>query len=207
MEVLKTILEMINCKYDVKAIRGNHDDMLLRTILNCHDNHSEIYFEMWGRHAFKKYWGNLKKSEFQKLVETQDPRVFPIDCLKLLESMPYLIVEDDYVFVHAGLDTSLNDPINDTDIDGLLWSRKVIQDSSKLSGKQIVSGHNIKDLNTIRKSIESSHILLDNGAFTKAQPEKGNLVALNLDTKELILQPWCDGDVRGRDVRGRREGT
>ena len=57
----------------------------------------------------------------------------------------------------------------------------MIQNSSNLKGKQVVSGHNIKDLDTIRKSIESLHIFLDNGAFTQAQPEKGNLVALNLD--------------------------
>jgi hypothetical protein len=36
--------------------------------------------------------------------------------------------------------------------------------------------------------------MLDNGACTNAQPDMGNLVALNLDTMELTTQPWLDGE-------------
>ena len=35
-------------------------------------------------------------------------------------------------------------------------------------------------------------IYLDNGAFTNQLPAYGNLVALNLDTMQLTIQPWID---------------
>jgi len=56
----------------------------------------------------------------------------------------------------------------------------------------VVTGHLIKSISEIKLSLNSDRIYLDNGAFTGELPEKGNLVALDLDTKELIIQPWLD---------------
>jgi len=42
MGVLETICNLIDAGYDVRPLRGNHDEMLLRTITNDHDDYSEI---------------------------------------------------------------------------------------------------------------------------------------------------------------------
>lgn len=192
--VLNTILELKNSGYDVKAVRGNHDEMLLRTIINDHDEFSELYYDEWGRHtlqSFETVKPGLFSSKYD-LFETKAFSSFPQQHLALLESMPYIIVESDFVFVHAGLDMSTDDPINESDMISMLWSRSISNDVTKLGGKQLVTGHTVVTLDDIIESIDSGHICLDNGAFTEMQPEMGNLVALNLDTNELTIQPWCD---------------
>ena len=156
--------------------------MLLRTILNDHDEASLTYYQTWGEHT-------LLTSGISDLT------LFPLKYLSLLESMQCTYVEPDYIFVHAGLDMSKNAPILESDSLHMLWSRRTLKvDTRRLGGRQLVTGHMIRMIDDIRKSINSAHIRIDNGAFTQQLPEMGNLVALNLDTKELILQPWCDGD-------------
>ena len=76
----------------------------------------------------------------------------------------------------------------------MLWARNRIVDKRKLGGRTLVTGHVIDSLDVIRDSLNIDNIRLDNGAFTNQQPDRGNLVALNLDTKELIVQPWLDGE-------------
>ena len=87
------------------------------------------------------------------------------------------------------------DPLNDTDHLDMLWSRSRIVDRYKIGGRKLVTGHVIDSLEDIRDSIHADNIRLDNGAFSNDQPDRGNLVALNLDTSELIIQRWCDGEV------------
>ncbi len=179
--VLDIILNLMKCGYySVHPLRGNHDEMLLRTILNDHDMFSAMYFDEWGKYALKSFG-------------LSNPGDVPMKYRTLLESMPYIIVEADFIFVHAGLSMNVDDPVHDSDVIDMLWSRNSTVDIRKLGGRQLVTGHSIETLQAIRESLCTGHICLDNGAFTRRQPEMGNLVALNLDTKELIVQPWCDG--------------
>lgn len=178
--VLDTILNLINSGYySVHPLRGNHDEMLLRTIHNDHDMFSAMYFDEWGKHTLQSFG-------------LSTPGSFPAKYRVLLESMPYIRVETDFVFVHAGLSMNADDPVHDSEIFEMLWSRGGPTDIRKLGGRRLVTGHTIEPMDVIRDSIHSGHIRLDNGAFTRRQPEFGNLVALNLDTKELVVQPWCD---------------
>jgi serine/threonine protein phosphatase 1 len=115
--------------------------------------------------------------------------------LQLLEQMPYLRVEDDFVLVHAGLDMEADDPLTGSSPLAMTWGETRGIDAARLGGRRLVTGHHPVPLPLIRMSLQSSHIYLDNGAFTGMQPEYGHLVALNLDTMSLTLQPWLDGPV------------
>lgn len=180
--VLYAISKLMDSGYDIRALRGNHDDMLLRTIRNDHDELSTQYRMEWGWHTLKSFG-------------VDEPEEIPASYINLLESMPYLLIDNDYVFVHAGLNMKKIDPLNDTDHLDMLWSRSRIVDRYKIGGRKLVTGHVIDSLEDIRDSIHADNIRLDNGAFSNDQPDRGNLVALNLDTSELIIQRWCDGEV------------
>jgi hypothetical protein len=78
----------------------------------------------------------------------------------------------------------------------MLWQESGIPDRRRLGGRAILTGHLITSIEEIRFFLSSDRISLDNGAFTGDLPERGNLVALNLDTKVLIIQPWLDGGFR-----------
>ena len=179
--VLDIILELMAGGYDVRPVRGNHDDMFLKAVKGGDSRETLDYLECWGLHTL---------ASFDEMFVRDVPEVYR----SLLESMPLIRVEDDYVFVHAGLDMSKADPVSQSSDQVMLWIENTRVNAGKLGGRSLVVGHRIHSLDDIRTSLGTKYIHLDNGAFSNLLPEYGNLVALNLDTKELILQPWLDGD-------------
>ena len=121
-----------------------------------------------------------------------NPEELPERYLLLLEQMPYLWMDNDFVFVHAGLDMTTDDPLTESSPLYMTWGETGHVDTARLGGRKLVTGHNPCRLPEIEISLKSSHIMLDNGAFF-SQPRYGNLVALNLESMTITLQPWLDG--------------
>ena len=179
--VLDIILELMAGGYDVRPVRGNHDDMFLKAVKGDNLKTSLDYLECWGFHTLESF-------------DVSFACDVPEQYSNLIESMPLIRVEDDYVLVHAGLDMSEVDPVSQSSRYKMMWVETEIVDIDKLGGRVLVVGHRIKSLDVIHASLNTNYIHLDNGAFSNVQPDYGNLLALNLDTKELTLQPWLDGD-------------
>jgi serine/threonine protein phosphatase 1 len=178
--VLDIILQLQESGYDVRPVRGNHDDMLLQTVNGYHDDYSWCWMKGWGTETLKSFG-------------VTNPEELPDRYLQLLEQMPYVWVEKELVFVHAGLNMDTADPLKDSSPLSMTWEGTEYVDSEKLGGRKLVTGHNARPLPEIEMSLKSNHIMLDNGAFNYTQPGYGNLVALNLETMKMILQPWLDG--------------
>lgn len=179
--VLDTIWELLNSGYDVRPIRGNHDDMFLRNLTGDHNMYSALWYEGWGPTTLASFG-------------TEKAEDIPAKYLTLLDAMPFVQVEDDFVLVHAALDMTQEDPISQTNELGMMWGEIQTVKSAKIGGRTLVTGHNIRPLPLIEVSMLTNRIYLDNGAFTGALPDLGNLVALNMDTMELYFQPWLDGE-------------
>lgn len=177
--VFDTIIQLTAGGYDIKPVRGNHDDMLLRNATGDHDKFSEYWMSGWGEEALKSF-GVEQASDL------------PSCYLELIESMPYVRYDNQFVFVHAGLNMMAIDPIRESSPEAMMWGDTAVVDVARLGGRKLVTGHTIRPIPLIEISLASNHILLDNGAFTGEQPDLGNLVALNLDTMTLTLQPWID---------------
>jgi serine/threonine protein phosphatase 1 len=174
--VLDTIMGLMEAGYDVTPLLGNHDDMMLKAITDPNDSFARSWFGNWS-----------------ESFGIRDPAEVPKKYVNFLKSLPLIAVEPDYVFVHAGLAYNAPVPITDSQPDQMLWQESGVPDKRKIGGRVVVTGHLITSIEEIRFSLSSDRIYLDNGAFTADLPEIGNLVALNLDTKELIIQPWLDG--------------
>jgi len=177
--VLDTILQLLQAGHDLRPVRGNHDDMLLQTVNGYHDDLSWHWMKGWGVETLQSFG-------------ITNPEELPACYLTLLEQMPYLRLEDDFVFVHAGLDMTVRNPLAESSPLTMAWGAVGQVDTARLGGRRLVTGHTISSLTQIELSLSSSHILLDNGAFTGRQPEYGHLAALNLDTMIITLQPWID---------------
>ncbi|MDD2735346.1 MAG: metallophosphoesterase family protein [Desulfuromonadaceae bacterium] len=178
--VLDTILRLLSNGFDVRPVRGNHDDMMLRTFTGEHDEYSEFWLESWSKVVLKSFG----------VDKIQD---VPARYTTFLKELPFSRCDDQFVFVHAGLDMSRNDPIHQSGCEYTLWRRTGYVDLAKLGGRRLITGHTIHNLEQIRSSLTTIHIRLDNGAFTNLQPRHGNLLALNLEAMELFIQPWLDG--------------
>ena len=108
--------------------------------------------------------------------------------LDFIASLPYILTTEDYVFAHAGLNFTTNDPIKDTPQHLMLWARDYQIDPAKLGGRTLVTGHSVTALFDISKSLATQHINLDNGSYDDGAISCGALVVLNLDTRELLVQ-------------------
>jgi serine/threonine protein phosphatase 1 len=177
--VLDTIIQMRESGYDLRPVRGNHDDMLLRTIIDDHDEFSWYYVQGWGTETLGSFGVDL-------------PEHIPDRYRRFLEVLPYILEDGSFVFVHASLDMSKDDPITQTSTSHMLWGNGGFISDNDIPGKTIISGHTMRSIDRIQASLTCPHIQIDNGAFSNQQPELGNLVALNLDLMQLTLQPWID---------------
>ncbi len=179
--VLDIIIRLMDSGHNVRPIRGNHDDMMLHVLTGDNDKFSVQWLNTWGRNTLKSFG-----------AQTLD--AIPVQYLTLIESLPCIHVADDYVFVHAALDMTMEDPLTQSSEIVMQWGEISKVDSIKLGGRKLVTGHTIQPLPLIEVSLLSNRIYLDNGACTNMQPDLGNLVALNIDTLELTIQPWLDGE-------------
>jgi len=171
--VLDYLLGLWNSNYDIRPLRGNHEQLLLDSVSD--PGSQRLWYNNGG-------WGTLH--EFGVTSPDEIPQRYR-DFLALL---PIIFVTDDYVLSHAGLDFKTADPIHDTSDYDLLWIRDSRVQPAKLGGRTLVCGHTVTPLFTIEKSLHSSVINLDNGCFDKGHSCYGSLVALNLDTRELLVQ-------------------
>lgn len=177
--VLDTIISMQESGCDIRPIRGNHEDMLVRTLTGNHDPFSWHWMEGWGKKTLFNF--GVKK-----------PEELPQRYRKFLASLPYFLADDDFIFVHGGIDLGLANPLADTRPEQMVWENTFIPDAGATDLRRVVCGHRVHALDDVKNSLTQQIINLDNGAFTNQQPAYGNLVALNLDTMQLSIQPWID---------------
>ena len=175
--VLDCLLELGAAGYHLQPLLGNHEDMALSAVYDAKAR------DLW-------YANSGQKTVAQFGAAT--PEEIPHRYLAFLAKLPRMLITEDYVFVHAGLDFSKRLPLRDTDPAFMIWQRDRHAQPEKLAGRTLVCGHTLTPLHEIRASLGLSVICLDNGCWSKEEPDFGNLVALNLDSRELLVQENCE---------------
>ena len=174
-EVIDAIRQLQMDGYDILAIRGNHEEMFLKS---CND---WSYFHLWmmnGGYTTLKSFG------------VEDACEIPFPYRTFIESFPYLIKLDDFVLVHAGLNFSAPDPFVDTE--AMLWSREREVVKGLIGNRRVIGGHTPLTRKEIQRNLKGDLIMLDNGCVYKGEPGLGSLVALELDSMTLYFQENID---------------
>jgi serine/threonine protein phosphatase 1 len=171
--VLDYLLHLRDSGFDIRPIKGNHEYMLLNAVTDPAAR--SLWFGNGG-------WGTLRE------LKIDSPEAIPQRYLDFLTHLPYFLTTEGYVLVHAGLDFSTHNPLRDTPPQYMLWSRDCKVDPTKIDNRTLVTGHSVMPLFAIQKSLASSHISLDNGCSDKGELSCGSLLALDLDTRELLVQ-------------------
>ena len=174
-EVLDTIVELRTKGHDIRSIRGNHEEMLLKS---CMDR---SYFRMWminGGHETLTSFG------------VEDACEIPLLYRRLMADYPFYIEYGDFILVHANLNFRMPDPFEDRE--AMLWSRSREVDSRLVGGKRLIGGHTPVDMEEVRRSLATDKIMLDNGCVYQGEPGLGNLLALELETMEIYSQKNID---------------
>ncbi|MDO9081163.1 MAG: metallophosphoesterase family protein, partial [Desulfuromonadales bacterium] len=94
--VLDYLLGLWKCNYDIRPLRGNHEQLLLDSVSD--PGSQRLWYNNGG-------WGTLR--EFGVTNPAEIPQLYR----DFLGQLPRLIVTDDYVLTHAGLDFKTADPI------------------------------------------------------------------------------------------------
>jgi len=173
--VLDFIFELRNKGFAVLSIKGNHEDMCLNA------GHGLEFMEMWMVN------GGLATL---RSFDAEDPGDIPHQYRFYLASLPYYILLDDFIIVHASLNFDLNDPFTDTE--AMLWQRDCIVNPARTGGRRLVSGHTPVTRETLEASLKSDRILIDNGCVFAVRPGFGSLTALELNSMAVFYQNNID---------------
>ncbi len=185
--VIDYIMSLQHQGYNVRYIIGNHEDYCLKAY---EQDQRRFIFKGSVQKEWEKYGGKTTLKSF----EVKRPRDIDKKYIEWLRGGEYFIELDKYILVHAGMNFNIPNPFDD--VRSMMWMREFKVDSRKTGGKKVIHGHvpiEYSMIETFIKSTNYDFIALDNGVYYKdSKAGFGNLMALDLDSLELIAQPNID---------------
>jgi serine/threonine protein phosphatase 1 len=170
--VLDDIRMLSKDGYEVIALRGNHEQMLIE----AYDDQEHL--DIWLRNG-----GNKTLDSFGVSSITQIPEEY----LSFLKSLPYYHTTERFILVHAGLNFDLDDPLRDKE--AMLWRRKFEVDLKKTGGRGVIHGHTPISMIQIHEELSQYSIRhqlnLDNGCVFGMKEFYGKLCALELENLKI----------------------
>lgn len=160
------------------AIRGNHEDMLLNSLV---DPFALINWEY-----------NGCQSTLQSF-NVNHPADIPSYYIHFFESMPFYIELENYVLVHGDLNFDLDNPFEDKHY--MVWGRSHRINPEKIGMRKLIVGHTPTPLPEIKRSLERWKIFLDGGCVYANSPFRTNLgylCAYDIASGKLYYTYNCD---------------
>ena len=173
--VLDFIFELRAKGFSVTSVKGNHEEMCLRA------GDDLRFLEMWMING-----GHATLASF----DAEGTEAIPYRYRFFLGSLPYYILLDDFIIVHASLNFDSSDPFNDTE--AMIWQRECDVDLERTGGRRLVSGHTPVTRRQSKSSLKSARIMIDNGCVFAGRSGLGSLAALELNTMSLTFQVNID---------------
>ncbi len=189
--VIDFIIELKEDEYDVRTIRGNHEDYLLRTFRN--ESTHKKFLGIPYQDNLKKEWFKYGGRETLKSFQISDVHEIPQKYVSWLEELEYFIELDSTILVHAGLNFGIDNPFEDRH--SMMWIKDFKVIPEKVGHRKIIHGHvpvSLDFIDLLRTSSEFDFIDLDNGVYMPGKDGFGNLVALELTSMEMKVQPNLD---------------
>ncbi len=180
--VVKTVWQLQQDGIQVVCLRGNHEQLLLDTYRNPH------LLDLWSLNGGRQTLDSFGISSIEQL---------DLEYVNFFQAMPLWYEVPGYIAVHAGLNFSAPNPLDDHR--ALLWLRHWYEqiDYQWLGNRIIIHGHTPASLAIIEHQCEHltqyKYLNLDNGcvyACVSPQAGLGNLLAFQIDTRELFVQPF-----------------
>ena len=119
----------------------------------------------------------------------QHIREVPEEYIEWMRNLTHYVELERFVLVHAGLNFKNEDPFED--LQSMLWLREYEIKPEKIGGRRIIHGHVPVNMELITQSIRNKvykFIDLDNGPYLSGKDGFGNLVALELESMEMVIQ-------------------
>jgi serine/threonine protein phosphatase 1 len=172
--VLDYLMQLQAAGYQVRCLRGNHEQELL----DARYSHGD---EPWRTPAERAL--TLASFGVTRLAD------LPARYIDWLAALPLQLELPDFVLVHAGFDFALPPADMRHDMHSMLYTKSFVYDPSRLAGKRLLHGHVPTPVAEVQASVaaHAGAIGLDTGGAYRHNPELRHLAALNLDTWQLHL--------------------
>jgi serine/threonine protein phosphatase 1 len=177
--------------YNIRTLRGNHEDYLLRTF----DNET-VQKNMLGityQNKLKKEWYKYGGKETLKSFDVSDVHEIPGKYINWMRELEYFIMLESFILVHAGMNFGIEDPFSDKH--SMLWIKDFKVDKEKTGLRKVIHGHvpvSFDFIDLLKSSKDFDFIDLDNGIYMTDTNGFGNLVALELTSMEMKVQQNLD---------------
>jgi serine/threonine protein phosphatase 1 len=177
--VLDTVFLLKQHGFEVICLRGNHEQMLL-------DARNDI--------TSKVNWlKNGGKNTLQSFL-TSKLSLIPDKYFKFLETTITHLEIGKFIFVHAGINMTIEKPYEDEF--SLLWLRdwKSVYSSKWLDDRKVIHGHSPMKKTEIKEQFnrDESVLCIDNGSFVKNREGYGSICVLRLDDLTLHFEKNID---------------
>ncbi len=190
--VIDYIMKLGSNGIKTTVIKGNHEDYMARVYRDEFEK-SGLQKLFGIRSASYKDWIMYGGEETMRSFNTFNVKEIPLKYIEWIESLDFYLKWKNFLIVHAGFNFENDDIFSDTN--AMMWIREYKIDPVKLGTRKIIHGHVPVALDFIYQSINSNSfqfIDLDNGVYMSDKPGYGNLLALELNTMELLVQPNID---------------
>lgn len=180
--VIDYIMTLLEADNNIICLKGNHEQLLLEALADGNNN---------------KRWVNNGGIQTLMSYESKTVRDLPEKHLEFYQKLPFYVTNDDFIFVHGGLNFTIKSPLKDGY--SMIWERAWYDkvDYNWLGKKTIVHGHTpatkeeIEDMGRFVKL--NQYINIDCGCYVaQRRQDMGFLTAFNLDTHELTFQKCVD---------------
>jgi len=174
-----------------RFIMGNHEDFCIRSVEA--DRKKRKFLGLSAQSLVKREWMKYGGKETLKSFGIANVIDFPQEYINWFKTLEYYIEVDGYYLVHAGFNFEIEDPFRDKR--AMIWIRDYKVRPGMIKNKTIVHGHVPVSLEFLYMTVKSQHyhfISLDNGVYMDSVQGFGNLVALELGSRELLIQPRID---------------
>lgn len=190
-EVIDFIRSMQKDNYRITVLKGNHEEILLE----LHDGEMKAG-NLFLHHLLSRKrmaWFSFGGQATLKSFGTKNLREIPPEYIEWLKKLEYYVMLDNFILVHAGLNFKNADPFEDKH--SMLWVRDYEIKPEKIGNRRIIHGHVPVNLELINLAVNNSYykfIDLDNGPYMAGKDGFGNLVALEVNSMEMVIQNNLD---------------
>ena len=138
----RRVLEIVKDLVDNQGaicLSGNHEYMFL-TWLDDPEESYDHYRRNGGDTTINSILGRPLNAPVDGVEDAKRVATEAADLVEFIRQMPFVVETDKYIFVHAGIDLTLDDWHETTDYKKV-WLRKPFHEAANHTGKTIVFGH------------------------------------------------------------------
>ncbi|QHW32742.1 serine/threonine protein phosphatase [Paenibacillus rhizovicinus] len=141
-EVVELVMSLVQ-EHGAIALQGNHDHRFVRVIENlASENEIEKFFKFGGFETLHSYGQHDMNAGPENLVEIRGYMERYSPHIQFLKGLPYYYEDDDYIYVHAGLNPRYRQ-LADQDVHDMLYIKEEFYMNQTNREKVVVFGHTL----------------------------------------------------------------